>query len=187
MEKEKAQVWGATDSWEINFHLQSYFVLMHKEVLTSDAFRNFWNSIRLVQSKTWIVRNYEVGLTRALQRGGFRCQAVFPYREITHRVMEAVLDDRILDDESIGHVRRNYISQKFHLLNSGTPINSSHFFWDYLIANMKFPFLKRELLQKNPAKIPFLPYWDKVVKESSSYDTDLILRHLEIAMKNRSV
>ncbi len=187
MDSSKADVWGATDSWEFSFHLQSYFILFYGPALRSDAFRRFWDRVRLVRSKTWVIRKYEVGLTRSLQHAGFRCRAVYPYREITRRVVDAVLEQRVLENDRIDMIRKQFIANSFNLINAGTPVNGSHFFWDQLILGMSFPFLKRELLQKNPVNVPFLSYWEDIIREASDYDTDLILRHLELSLKNRSV
>lgn len=186
MDPEDADVWGASDSWEFSFHLQSYFLLFHKAALASPAFGAFWDRLRYVQSKTWIIRKYEIGLTRALRRAGLRCRAAFPYRQAATALIEAVVERNIAGD-GIDPVRKSFIQQVFRTINAGVPLNGTHFFWDYLIAQMDFPFLKRDLLQKNPARIPLLNYWERVVKQSSDYDTELILRHLELSLKNRSV
>lgn len=186
MDARDADVWGASDSWEFSFHLQSYFLLFHRSALASPAFAAFWNQLRYVQSKTWIVRKYEVGLTRSLRRGGLRCRAAFPYRQAAAALIEAVVEHNIAGD-GLDPTRKSFIQQVFRTINAGVPLNGTHFFWDYLIAQMDFPFLKRDLLQRNPARIPLLNYWERVVKQSTDYDTDLILRHLELSLKNRSV
>ena len=186
MDPQGADVWGASDSWEFSFHLQSYFLVFHRAALASPAFTAFWKKLRYVQSKTWIVRRYEVGLTRALRRGGLRCRAAFPYRRAASALIEAVVERNVAGD-GLDPVRKTFIQQVFRTVNAGVPLNGTHFFWDYLISQMDFPFLKRDLLQKNPARIPLLNYWERVVKQSTDYDTDLILRHLELSLKNRSV
>ncbi|MGQ9367373.1 rhamnan synthesis F family protein [Azospirillum sp. ST 5-10] len=187
MDSGVADVWGATDSWEISFHLQSYFLLLHHKALASESFAAFWRTVRCVQSKTWAVRRYEVGLTRHLQRGGFRCRALFRYREIATRITDTVLDQRLLDDDNLDHARKAYLGRVLSCLLSGIPLNGSHYFWDVMIANMEFPFIKRDLLHKNPVRIPFLGHWELLVRQNSAYDPDLILRHLERSLKNRSV
>lgn len=187
MDPEDADVWGASDSWELSFHLQSYFLLFHRSALANPAFTAFWERVRYVQSKMWIVRKYEVGLTRALRRAGLHCRAAFPYRQAAAALVEAVVDGNIIGDALQDPVRKRFIQQVFQTINSGVPVNGTHFFWDYLIAQMEFPFIKRDLLQKNPARIPLLNYWERVIKNSTDYDTDLILRHLELSLKNRSV
>ena len=186
MDPQRADVWGASDSWEFSFHLQSYFLVFHRAALASPAFAAFWKKLRYVQSKTWVVRRYEVGLTRALRRAGLRCCAAFPYRQAASALIEAVVERNIAGD-GLDPVRKTFIQQVFRTVNAGVPLNGTHFFWDYLISQMDFPFLKRDLLQKNPARIPLLNYWERVVKQSTDYDTDLILRHLELSLRNRSV
>jgi lipopolysaccharide biosynthesis protein len=186
MDADEADVWGASDSWEHAFHLQSYFMVLHRAALAAPAFVTFWANLRYVQSKLWIIRKYEVGLTRALRRGGLRCRAAYPYREAANALIEAVIERNAVGD-GIDPVRKNFIQKMLDQVNEGKPLNATHFFWDYLIAHMEFPFLKRELLQKNPARIPLLNYWERVVKQSSDYDTDLIISHLEMTLKNRSV
>lgn len=185
MPPQEAEVWGASDSWEFSFHLQSYFLLFHRAALATPAFAAFWKKLRYVQSKIWIVHKYEVGLTRSLRRAGLRCRAAFPYRQAATALVEAVVEHNIDDD--LDSVRKSFIRQLFRSINAGVPLNGTHFFWDYLIAEMEFPFLKRELLQKNPARIPLLNYWERVVRTNTPYDTDLILHHLEMSLKNRSV
>ncbi len=186
MEPEDADVWGASDSWEFSFHLQSYFVVFHRKALATPDFKAFWERVRYVPSKTWIVRHYEVGLTRAMRRAGLRCRAAYPYRQAAAALVEAVVERNVAGD-GLDPVRKSFIQQVFKALNAGVPLNGTHFFWDHMIAEMDFPFLKRDLLQKNPARIPLLTYWERVIQRSTSYDTDLILRHLEVALRNRSV
>ena len=69
----------------------------------------------------------------------------------------------------------------------GLPLNSTHHFWDYLIGEMACPFLKRELLERNPMGIPSLRRWESLLRGTFDYDTDLILRHLEAQARDRAV
>lgn len=186
MGPEGADVWGASDSWEHSFHLQSYFLVFHRAALVSPSFSRFWTSLTYVQSKTWIVRRYEIGLTRAMSRAGLRCRAAYPYRDAAAALVQAVMDGAF-NDPTVDPVRKAYAEQLFRAIDRGVPLNSTHFFWDHLIARMGFPFVKRDLLQKNPVRIPLLSYWERVIRDASDYDTDLILRHLELTLRNRTV
>lgn len=186
MPAEEADVWGASDSWERSFHLQSYFLLFHRAALTNPAFSTFWKGLRYVQSKTWIIEKYEIGLSRALSRAGLRCRAAYPYRRAAAALIEAMVE-RGKDVESLDPARKTFLQQIFRNVDQGIPLNSTHFFWDYMIVQMGFPFLKRDLLQRNPARIPLVSYWERVLRQSTEYDPDLILRHLEQSLRNRSV
>lgn len=185
MGPEDGDMWGATDNWDVSFHLQSYFLLLHSAAIRSKTFARFWADVRYVQSKTWVVRRYEIGLTRAMSRARLRCRAVFPYRDCARSLVRAVVEGGAVD--KLDPVRQAFVREMYKSIDAGVPMNSTHFFWDHLIGSMGFPFIKRELLQKNPARIPLLNYWESVIRNNSDYDTDLILKHLELTLKNRTV
>lgn len=188
MNMAEADVWGVTDNWEQHFHLQSYFLLFGRQALAADGFRRFWAHVRHVQAKQWIIDRYEIGLTRAMIQSGLRCRAAFPYRLVATSLIEAVQADA----ESAGSARgsehrRRFMDGLVQAIESGVPLNSSHFFWEHLIVRMGCPFLKQELLRDNPVHVPGVLYWEKAVQSVSKYDTDLIARHLERSVHGRAV
>jgi lipopolysaccharide biosynthesis protein len=77
-----ADVWGMTDSEELGWHLQSYFLLIGPGVLRSAAWRRFWRGVRPMPSKLLTILWYEIGLSRCLRRAGFRLQALFPFETV---------------------------------------------------------------------------------------------------------
>jgi lipopolysaccharide biosynthesis protein len=77
-----ADVWGMTDSEELAWHLQSYFLLAGEAVLHSAAWRRFWRRVRPMPSKLLVVMRYEVGLSRGLVKAGFRLRALFPCQSV---------------------------------------------------------------------------------------------------------
>ena len=187
MNLAEADVWGITDSWERRFHLQSYFLLFGRRALNHEAFRQFWRRVRYVQSKSWVINHYEVGLTRHLVRNGLRCRALFPYRVVA-TTMLAGLRRQAADEAFTPSARRqDFLDSLVRAVEYGIPLNASHFFWDHLIVKMGCPFLKRVLLRENPARIPGLVAWQEVIQAATKYDTDLIARHLERSLRNRAV
>lgn len=186
MPLDEADVWGATDNWQRRYHLQSYFLLFSPRALTNPAFHAFWDKLRFVQAKSWIIEKYEIGLSRSLIAGGLRLRALCPYREATKALVRAVRGGA-LETDGMNAVQRRFLEGMFTYVDNGTPLNSTHFFWDHLIASMRCPFLKRDLMRKNPAKIPFLHYWEDVIQQSTEYDTTLIEKHLVQSLSNRSI
>ncbi len=73
-----ADIWGMTDNSTGGYHLQSYFLLFRRPALACAALSAFFRAVRPVQSKEWVIRRYEIGLTRAMRRAGLRCAALFP-------------------------------------------------------------------------------------------------------------
>ncbi len=182
-----AAVWGVTDSWDRRYHLQSYFLLFKREALASPAFTSFWRGVRLVPSRSWVIRQYEIGLTQAMVKAGLRCSALFPYRAAAAALSEAVTRRGLLKREDLSDYHRHYADRLFAAVERGDTLNQTHYFWDYLIGEAGCPFIKRDLLLRNPVKVPYVNQWDAVIRRSSPYDPDLILRHLEQIARGRVV
>ncbi len=70
--------WGLTSSPLMVPHLQSYFLVFGKTVLSSEAFTRFWSSVLPYRSKDALVLAYEIGLTQYLVDEGFTWEEAFP-------------------------------------------------------------------------------------------------------------
>jgi lipopolysaccharide biosynthesis protein len=175
------EVWGITDSWSGRYHLQSYFLLLQGEALRNPCLARFFAAVLPIQSKLWVVRHYETGFSQAMLRGGLRCGALFAYRDAAADLLAAAragqLSDPLLSPEL--HKFLDWICQK---VQRGRPLNPMHHLWDHLISHMHCPFVKRELLARNPASIPHAVLWEQVIRSVSSYDTSLIVRDLQITV-----
>lgn len=180
----RAQFWGLTDSWEESYHLQSYFLLFGRAALGNPAFRAFWRRVRYVNSKPYVIRNYELGLSRALMKAGLRGGALFSAREASRLVMDEVNAGGLVDP-GVDRFSRKYLKRIHGVVEGGVALNISHFLWDRLIVKMGCPFLKRELLEKNPVAVPYVSRWPDIIRQVSDYDTDLIVRHLEFSLRDR--
>ncbi len=71
-----------TDSDELGWHLQSYFLLVGEAALHSAAWRQFWRRVRPMPVKLLAIMWYEIGLSRCLTLAGFRLRALFPYASV---------------------------------------------------------------------------------------------------------
>jgi hypothetical protein len=92
-----ADVWGATDTWQSRYHLQSYLMVFSPAVVASEAWRRFWAGVRPTWAKVWLIRLYEIGLTQALLKAGFRCRAIWPYESLIKDVDLSLIDDRAME------------------------------------------------------------------------------------------
>jgi lipopolysaccharide biosynthesis protein len=187
MDPTAGDVWSMTDNWMWRFHLQTYFVLFRRRALDSDAFRRFWRDVRYLQAKTAVVTWCEFGLTRAMIRGGLRCRALYPHRAVAHAMTEAHAASKGEDEIKLSQPRRRFVEMVVDAIDAGVPLNLTHFLWDFLILERGCPFVKRDLLQRNPSRVPGLQRWEAVIRSVSRYDTDLIARHLEESVRDRSV
>jgi SAM-dependent methyltransferase len=157
--------WGMTDSWQFGYHLQSYFLCFKQRALQSDALGEFLRSYPHPTSKDAIIRCGEIGLSRALVEAGLRPGVYCPYEPVATRWLQT-LPARLDHLRSAPEVAAGmpgfaerataHIAAVSNHLRTGQPVNATHFFWDTLIREFRFPFLKKELLLQNPMSIPNL-------------------------------
>lgn len=72
MREVPADFWGMSDSHQMDWHLQSYFLVFRQPLLRSPAFAAFWERMLLHDTKAQTIRSYELGLTQWLRQAGFR-------------------------------------------------------------------------------------------------------------------
>jgi glycosyltransferase involved in cell wall biosynthesis len=171
-DSNELDVWGATDSFAISYHIQSYFIICKSNVFQSTAFNEFWGVVRWNQEafrlkKQQIIDNYEIGMSTHFIDHGFRLGAFCSVSNIRRLIYDVVA--KSLKDDPV--VRR--------LLTSNISVchNPTHFYWDILIKYFRFPFIKKELLHVNPVQIN-ISDWDTLISSFSNYDVTLITRHL---------
>jgi O-antigen biosynthesis protein len=97
-----ADVVGATENFEIEWHLQSYFIAFKSRALASEALRSFFDRVQSITDKDAVVRAYEVPLTRLLTEAGLLCAPVYPSRD---RANQTVVHWRDLIDEGFPFVK----------------------------------------------------------------------------------
>lgn len=130
MQGQACDFWGMTESFEIDRHLQSYFLVFRRRVLGSSVFRAFWEEILDYRNKAQFVRSYEVGLSQWLLQHGFRMGAVVPWVRL------------VAFSRFYGEKERRFVH----------PLNPALGFGEELLR-LRMPFLKREVLRDNPTRV----------------------------------
>jgi hypothetical protein len=203
----EADVWGATDSWQHRFHLQSFFLAFGPKAFGHEAFGVFWRSIRNVRSKAWVISRYEMGLSRALIDAGLRCKAIWSYADMIKVLRKTVAEhdnrdrtvkagsvsqkepgrenNRLDPENPFAQAGRRNSERLLRVAYRRVPLNPTADLWRVLIEQ-GFPFLKRELLRDNPSRVPDVATWSSVIDEIHGYNTDIILSDLEKSLKNRT-
>lgn len=173
-----ADVWSVTDSWQHGFHLQSYFVAFGPAALRHEVFARFWRSVGNVRSKWWAVHRHELGLSREAAAAGLRCKALWPYSEM----MAAVRDDAARDADPGGTPPLfgppGSAAQLLERASGRMPLNPTADLWRVLLEH-GCPFLKRELLRKNPSRVPGVDAWPAIVGRMNPAMRDRIVSDLD--------
>jgi lipopolysaccharide biosynthesis protein len=175
MTQKDCDFWGMTDSYQIAYHLQSYFLVFKKNLALSRAFRDFWDSVSLQKSKDDVIRKYEVGMTQTFVSAGFRPCAFAPSPSSLLQVLEI---KAILALRSPFKAVRRVVKTLRGGYQEQISLNPTFFLWKDLIVKRKMPFLKIGLLRDSGDRVNTRGYGD-IIKKHSSYDTELIRKHLE--------
>jgi len=188
----KADIWGLTESWQFRYHLQSFFMAFGPAALRSGAFKKFWDGIRPVRWKNYIVRYYEIGITQQMVKAGLSCAAVWPYLDLVEKVDFETFDSLITQTETetgkVDPILRNRRLQAVRLRDAiarRVALNPTADLWRQLLMS-GFPFIKRELLRENPTSVEDVGDWIRLVRESLNADPEPIVRDLKLMLKDKA-
>ena len=154
-----ADLWGLSDSWEQAWHIQSSFLVLSARAVASDGFARFRAGYAYPDRREDVVRDGEVGLSRALLAdGSLRMEVLAPYAALAR----AALDGPAGSDD----FTRGLLAD----LGLGVPRNPQHVFWKALLCQHRIPFVKRDLLARNPAGVG--DYWRILPAVAAAYGAE---------------
>jgi lipopolysaccharide biosynthesis protein len=146
MASDPCDFWGMTDSFEIAWHLQSYFIVFKKNVLRSSALGQFFGAVLPYRDKDQVIRSYEIGMTKFMCEQGFRPAAYVPFAAWAKSAANANRLRRKRENPTCFYPMR--------LIEAGMPL------------------VKCQLLRDNPARIRMAPIYRAMA--ASGYDLKLI-------------
>ncbi|WP_428486361.1 rhamnan synthesis F family protein [Rhodopila sp.] len=173
-----AGLFGLTESVQGGAHLQSYMLLARGGSAAADLMA-FVQSVYVSHSKWLLVQLGEVRLARWMRRRGHRVAALFGY----DRLIAAALSDpgeRVRLTASHAKLRdldRLSPAQATELLHAW-PLNPTHHLWHVLATRFGYPFLKTELILRNPGRIPDVADWINLVPPDSPCPLAELQAHL---------
>ena len=170
----RADIVGLTDSWETNYHLQSYFVMFKNGSAFEDHMRAFVREFAFPNKKEDVIAQGEVALGKAMSESGLGVEALFPYEEVAAKWLASyssriarwrrsperksgsrvIREGVVLSNSGHSDFAIDFLTNVAGDIRHLRPLNPTHFFWDTLITEFAFPFVKRELLTLNPSQVP---------------------------------
>ncbi|NVD35544.1 rhamnan synthesis F family protein [Marinobacter lutaoensis] len=132
-------VMSLTDSIERGYHLQTYFWGMNQKAIKSGFYRNFWyRYYGPLSDRSAVIRRYELVLAqRAKNLFGLTVGAFFPF-------------EMVKEEAPDGDLER---------------LNPVHHAALKLVSEKNFPFVKRELLERNPLQLENIDTLMKYLRE----------------------
>lgn len=178
MAQRPADIWAITDSYESEYHLQSYFLVFNRKAWRHRLFKRFWKKFLHVQNKRSAIHLYEIGLSRQAKKADLQLDAWCDSARIAETVLKKAsvqLAADLKESSSLDEIEKRRLIQLMDV-SLGSPCNITHFYWDYLIRDFKCPYLKVELLRDNPMRIPNVAFYRELL--NGTYPADLISNHL---------
>ena len=170
-------VFGLTESHQGGRHLQSYFLLARGRIAV-ETLQNFLAQLRISVSKWMLIQRAEIGLTRYLHRHGVPVSAVFGYERLIDAVLAAPEE---LADLLRGSLHLSALADlpkaELRQLLLQWPVNPTHTMWRGLVRRMGFPFIKTELVRRNPGRLRDVELWPELVQDVRTRER--LLDHLK--------
>ena len=175
-----AGLFGLTESIQGGPHLQSYFLLARGAAPVADL-QHFLAEMRISHSKWLVVQRGELRLARWMRGRGHRVAALFGYGRLVaatladpaERAQLAASHPLLRDLESLPPEARAARLRD-------QPLNPAHHLWLALVRRLGFPFLKTELVRRNPGRLPGVADWPALLPPDSPSPEAMIRDHLAV-------
>jgi Rhamnan synthesis protein F len=126
-----------TESYEKKHHTQSFFFVLQNQALNHEKIRDLWDTVQNFEDKSQVIHAYELELFGLFNSiEGMKTGILYPY------------------DRLSAYIGRYNIKK----------INPTHHLWEGLVK-CGFPFIKAELLARNPLRLN-IDHWRDVVREN---------------------
>lgn len=173
-------LFGLTASLQGGPHLQSYLLLTRGRMAAADLMM-FLATLHVSHSKWLLVQMGEIQLGRWMRRRGHRVAAVFGYDRL---VQAAVADPAERRRLMRSHAKLRDLDRlpahKAEALLHDWPLNPTQHLWHVLATKFDGPFVKTELVLRNPGRLPGVDGWPAVVPPDSPCPLAMLQAHLEM-------
>ena len=130
-------------------HLQSYALLGRGKKAAGEMLGHL-AALKDTRSKWQLVRRGEIGITQRMLRAGVPCWALFGQERLA----------ALADASTRARIAPRYSSAEAF---ARVPFNPCHHLWRELVEGMGYPYLKTELIRRNPLHVPGVLHWREVV------------------------
>lgn len=184
--KQDLGAWSITSSHSVQFHMQSYFMVFRKQVLSQTWFQNFFRNISNQSSKADYVMKYEVGISAIITANDIKIDAFSKLKliqfilhiircrlyQITHRKKMNHVNNDFL--QNFSEPERIKIFKQITFTKLIKSINISLFPYTKNLP----PILKVMLFRDNIYNVN-LTKVKRQIKKLGNYDISLIENHLK--------
>lgn len=166
-----AGLWGMTISRQHSVHLQSYFMAMTREFLTSELGSGLWRGVVPFRAKLAAIEAYELVWMQTCTGAGVQVNAIFDARHFPSVRLSEQLANVIRWPLRLEQTRR------YRRAARDSSSNPTHLHWKTLLE-CGVPFVKVDLFTSNPYGIRLSRVF-RWLEGNTVYPTDLIRLHID--------
>ncbi|KNG95312.1 rhamnan synthesis F family protein [Pseudaestuariivita atlantica] len=159
---DRHDIFGLIDNFDTAHHLQSYFVRFSRKVLQGNFLPAFAAQYPITADKSEIVKHGEIGLSQMARDFGLdvgclvdtdtvRRTWIRKYDSYRTDAIRAVCDTGF---SAIAEDTYNRFEEIKTATVRGVALNPTHYYRRTLFEEFQFPFVKRDLILRNPVDIP---------------------------------
>lgn len=161
--RSDSDLWAMSESFQTAYHLQTSLFCARGAFFSGGVFQDIVDRYPFPEDKDSVILGGEIDLSQTALRGGARLGCLAPYGPLVSRWLEAsavrlselyfLQRSELLLPSDIRH-EIDWLERTRTAVFAGQLMNPQHDFWNTLISDYDYPFLKRELLAHNPAQVP---------------------------------
>lgn len=168
--------YGLLESIQGGSHLQSWFMLARGRKAIEDV-AHFLANLRLSRSKPLTIQRSELQLSRTMHARGHRVAAIYGYAPLIELALREPAEREYLKRAVptwFAGGNEKVITRRFLNL----PLNPAHHLWRLLVGRAGFPFIKTELVRRNPGRLPDVQSWAALVPSDAPCQVRVLETHL---------
>lgn len=177
MRAEGPGVFGLLESLQGGPHLQSWFTLVRGRAAIADLAR-FLAALRLSRSKWKIIQRGELRLARTMRAAGHRVAATHRYEDLLRVALADPVESDYLARLLPGWLAGADAARRQAILVQ-RPLNPAHHLWRVLSGPAGCPFIKTELVRRNPGRLPAVEAWPALVPADAPCPVPMLRAHLD--------
>ncbi|QIG42339.1 hypothetical protein G5V58_05760 [Nocardioides anomalus] len=143
----EADFWGLTETDRVKHHVQSFFVTFRRSAIESEAFRRFWGELAVLDDRSQVIRQHEVGLSRRLYKAGLRSAAYYTETEVDRRTARRRVRWWALRRTGLPKTRADVALLR---KRGAVPWNPSTALADRALDGGRLPYVKIDVLRHDP-------------------------------------
>jgi rhamnosyltransferase len=147
MAERSADFWGLTETDRVKHHVQSFFVTFRRTAIESEAFRAFWDGLAVLDDRSQVIRQHEVGLSRRFYKAGLRSAAYFTESDEDRRIGRRRVRWWALRRTGLPHRPADVALLR---KRSAVPWNPSTGLADRALDAGRLPYVKLDVLRHDP-------------------------------------